>query len=46
MLVDSTILIYAAQPAHPPLRHFIADHAPAVPAVSDVEVLGYHQRDD
>ncbi len=46
MLVDSNILIYAAQPAHAPLRHFIAAHAPAVSAVSYVEVLGYHQLDD
>ena len=46
MLVDSNILIYAAQPEHPRLRQFIADHAPAVSAVSYVEVLGYHQLDD
>ena len=46
MLVDSNILIYAAQPAHAHLRQFIAAHAPAVSAVSYVEVLGYHQLDD
>jgi len=46
MLVDSNILIYAAQPTHAPLRQFIAGHAPAVSAVSYVEVLGYHQLDD
>jgi hypothetical protein len=46
MLVDSNILIYAAQPAHAHLRQFIAMHAPAVSAVSYVEVLGYHQLDD
>ena len=45
MLVDSNILIYAAQPGYPQLRRFIAEHAPAVSAVSDVEVLGYHQLD-
>ena len=45
MLVDSNILIYAAQPAHTDLRQFIATHAPAVSAVSYVEVLGYHQLD-
>ena len=45
MLVDSNILIYAAQPAYPHLRQFIAVHAPAVSAVSYVEVLGYHQLD-
>ena len=46
MLVDSNILIYAAQPAYAHLRQFIAVHAPAVSAVSYVEVLGYHQLDD
>ena len=46
MLVDSNILIYAAQPAHAHLRQFIAVHAPAVSAVSYVEVLGYHQLND
>ena len=46
MLVDSNILIYAAQPAYTQLRQFIADHAPAVSAVSYVEILGYHQLDD
>jgi hypothetical protein len=34
MLVDSNILIYAAQPAHVYLRQFIATHAPVVSAVS------------
>jgi predicted nucleic acid-binding protein len=46
MLVDSNILIYAAQPAHAHLRQFIAMHTPAVSAVSYVEVLGYPQLDD
>ena len=46
MLVDSNILIYAAQPAYAHLRQFIAAHAPAVSAVSYVEVLGYPQLDD
>jgi predicted nucleic acid-binding protein len=43
MLIDSNIIIYAAQPEHSSLRHFIAQNAPAVSAVSYVEVLGYHQ---
>ncbi len=43
MLVDSNIIIYAAQTAHEDLRRFIAQHAPAVSAVSYVEVLGYHR---
>ena len=46
MLIDSNILIYTAQPVHAHLRQFIAEQAPAVSAVSYVEVLGYHQLDD
>src|SRR5215210_6348404 len=42
MLLDSNIIIYAAQPEHAELREFIAEHAPAVSAISLVEVLGYH----
>ena len=41
MLIDSNIIIYAAQPANAALREFVAQHAPAVSAVSYVEVLGY-----
>jgi predicted nucleic acid-binding protein len=43
MLIDSNIIIYAARPEHDALRRFIAEHAPAVSAVSYVEVLGYYQ---
>lgn len=43
MLLDSNIIIYAAQPGYSDLRRFIRDHAPAVSAVSYVEVLGYHR---
>lgn len=43
MLIDSNIVIYAAEPEHSELREFIAEHAPAVSALSYVEVLGYHQ---
>ena len=42
MLLDSNIIIYAAQPEHGRLREFIAEHAPAVSAISLVEVLGFH----
>lgn len=42
LLIDSNVIIYAAQPSHEALREFIAEHAPAVSAVSYVEVLGYH----
>ena len=34
MLIDSNIIIYAAQPANAELRQFIATQAPAVSAVS------------
>jgi predicted nucleic acid-binding protein len=43
MLLDSNIIIYAAQPQHQALRAFVATHAPAVSAISYVEVLGYHR---
>jgi toxin FitB len=46
MLVDSNFIIYAAQPTYSQLRHFIAEHVPAVSAISYVEVLGYYQLDD
>jgi len=43
MLLDSNIIIYAAKPEYAALRSFIALHAPAVSAISYVEVLGYHR---
>lgn len=46
MLLDSNVIIYAAKPEHEGLRRLIAEHAPAVSAVSYVEVLGYHQLTD
>jgi toxin FitB len=46
MLIDSNIIIYAAAPENGELRRFIADRAPAVSAVSYVEVLGYHRLND
>ena len=42
MLLDSNIIIYAAQPERDDLRQFIADNAPFVSIVSYIEVLGYH----
>ena len=39
MLIDSNIIIYAAQPVNATLREFIAQHAPAVSAVSNVELV-------
>ena len=46
MLVDSNVIIYATQPQNAWLRVFIAEYAPAVSAVSYVEVLGYHKLTD
>ncbi|MDJ0518270.1 MAG: hypothetical protein QNJ74_19135 [Trichodesmium sp. MO_231.B1] len=43
MLLDSNIIIYAAQPENSNLRQFIAEQSPAVSALSYIEVLGYHQ---
>ena len=46
MLLDSNIIIYAAQPQHEALRQFIAVHVPTVSLVSHVEVVGYHKLSD
>src|SRR5262245_23282329 len=43
MIIDSNIVIYAAQPPYANIRTFIAQYTPAVSAVSYVEVLGYHK---
>lgn len=43
MLLDSNIIIYAAQPEHAALRRMIAEKTPSVSATSYVEVLGYHR---
>src|SRR3954447_13350457 len=43
MLLDSNVIIYSAQPENEFLRQLIAERAPAVSAVSYVEVLGYYR---
>ena len=43
MLLDSNIIIYAAQPDHERLRRLIGSQAPSVSAISVVEVLGYNR---
>lgn len=43
MLLDGNIIIYAAQPEHSQLRELIAEHSPAVSALSYLEVLGYYR---
>ncbi|MBD2627832.1 type II toxin-antitoxin system VapC family toxin [Anabaena variabilis FACHB-164] len=46
MLLDSNIIIYAAQAENEFLREFIAENSPFVSALSCLEVLGYHQLND
>lgn len=46
MLLDSNIIIYAAQPGQDALRDWIAARQPVVSVVSYVEVLGYHLLSD
>ena len=46
MLLDSNIIIYAAQAENEFLREFIAENSPFVSALSYLEVLGYHQLND
>lgn len=43
MLLDSNIIIYAAQPEYDWLQEFVAEHEPPVSALSYVETLGYHR---
>ena len=44
-LIDSNLIIYAAQSEHDELRGYIADEAPFVSVMSKVETLGYHGLD-
>ena len=46
MLLDSNIIIYAAQSEHEFLREFIIENSPYVSALSYLEVLGYHKLTD
>jgi predicted nucleic acid-binding protein len=41
MLLDTNIIIYAAQNAHPELRPFIAEHTPFASVISYIEALGF-----
>ena len=43
MLLDSNIIIYAAEPGYDAVRKFIAEHDPVASIISKVEVLGYHK---
>jgi hypothetical protein len=46
MVLDSNIIIYAAQPEHHTLRKLIFEHSPAVSVISYIEVLGYHSLEE
>ena len=46
MLLDSNIVIYAAEPNYAAAREFITTHNTSVSVISKVEVLGYHQLSD
>lgn len=46
MLVDSNIIIYAAEANGDTCRDFIRLHAPAVSVITQIEVLGYHKLND
>ncbi|MGX9728146.1 MAG: type II toxin-antitoxin system VapC family toxin [Candidatus Electronema sp. VV] len=43
ILLDSNLVIYAAEPGYDAVRDFIAKNDASVSAVSKVEVLGYHK---
>ena len=43
MIIDSNIIIYAAEPRYLFLREFIRTNVPAVSLVSYIEVLGYNK---
>jgi len=43
MLLDSNILIYAAEPEYDYVRQFIIKQKPIISVISKVEVRGYHK---
>jgi predicted nucleic acid-binding protein len=43
MLLDSNVIIYAIRAEYQNVRELIAQHGPAVSAVSYLEVMGYHR---
>jgi predicted nucleic acid-binding protein len=42
MLLDTNIIIYASQPAHPELLELVEDPNSAVSLISFIEALGFH----
>jgi hypothetical protein len=43
MVLDSNLLIYAAEPGYDEICRFIAKHKSYLSVISKIEVLGYHQ---
>ena len=43
MVLDSNLLIYAAELGYDEIRRFIAQHESYLSVISKIEVLGYHQ---
>jgi len=43
MLLDSNIVIYAAEPKYDSVRYFIKQQSPVVSVISKIEVLGYNK---
>ncbi len=43
MLADSNILIYCQEVEHLALRHWVRSTRPAISAITQVEVLGFHR---
>ena len=46
MLVDSNIIIYAAEATGDKCREFIRLHVPSISVITQIEVLGYHKLHD
>lgn len=46
MLLDSNMIIYAVDSKHDDIQMFIGKHEPAVSVISQIEVLGYEEKDD
>lgn len=43
ILIDTNVLVYAANGSHRGLLEYIENHAPSVSAITYVEALGYHR---
>jgi len=43
MLLDSNLIIYAANPAYPHLKNLVAEQTSRVATITFLEVLGFHK---